>query len=241
MPDSLKYTTTAGRTVIGGGGILPDYLMRGDTLSPFIQHIIRGSLETAFVPGNSYFPAVPATLAVAPRLNLYAKVSNVLWRPGRSLPGNLVFAMKTRRRLRGALAVVAMSPGLAQEARRVLGSAPRIEVVPNPVLDVMPAPATTRRLWHLCAAGRLVPQKNFALLLQSFAMLADLPVTLEIVGDGPKEAELRQLANNLGIQDRVRFAGRVHDVHPHLAAAEVALITSDFECYPAVAVEALAA
>ncbi len=198
-------------------------------------------LETAFVPGNSYFPAVPAILAAAPRLNLYAKVSNVLWRADRSLPGNVVFAMKTRRRLRGVLAVVAMSPGLARDARRALGSASRIKVVPNPVLDVMPAAAAARRSWHLCAAGRLVPQKNFALLLKSFAMLADLPVTLEIVGDGPQEGELRQLATSLGIQGRVRFAGRVHDVHPHLAAAEVAMLTSDFEGYPAVAVEALAA
>lgn len=198
-------------------------------------------LESAFVPGNSYFRAVAATVAAAPDLRVLAKVSNLLWREDRSLPGNLVFAMKTRRRLRGVLAVVAMSPGLARDARRALGSALPIEVVPNPVLEEMPTIAVPRRRWHLCAAGRLVPQKNFGLLLQSFSMLQDLPVTLEVLGDGPLDTELRQLAVRMGIQDRVNFAGRVDDVHPHLAAAEVTMITSDFEGFPAVAIEALAA
>ncbi|HWL63771.1 MAG TPA: glycosyltransferase [Steroidobacteraceae bacterium] len=198
-------------------------------------------LEAAFVPGNSYFRAVAPALASAPRLQMLAKVSNPLWRADRSMWRNLVFAMKTRRRLRGVLAVVAMSPAMARGARRALGPAFRIEVIPNPVLDAVPAAATARRRWHLCAAGRLVPQKNFSLLLQALSMLKDLPVTLDLLGEGPLEAQLRQQAARLGIQDRVNFAGRVDDVHPHLAAAEIAMITSDFEGYPAVAIEAMAA
>mgnify|MGYP007000162470 len=31
IPDSLKYRTTAGRTVYGGGGIVPDYIIEADT------------------------------------------------------------------------------------------------------------------------------------------------------------------------------------------------------------------
>lgn len=198
-------------------------------------------LQAAYVPGNSYFRAIAPTLKSAPQLQVVTKVSNPLWRADRSFWRNLVFAMKTRRRLRGISAVVAMSPAMAHDARRALGSAFRIEVVPNPVLDLVPATALARRPWHLCAAGRLVPQKNFGLLLQVVSLLKDLPVTLEILGEGPLDGELRQLAARLGIQDRVSFAGRVEDVHPHLAAAEIAMITSDFEGYPAVAIEAMAA
>ncbi len=51
VPDSLKFTTAGGRTVIGGGGILPDFLVYGDTLSPFMRFVVRGSHETAFVRG----------------------------------------------------------------------------------------------------------------------------------------------------------------------------------------------
>lgn len=39
MPDSLTYTTNHGRTVFGGGGILPDYIVKPDTtsLTTFVQ------------------------------------------------------------------------------------------------------------------------------------------------------------------------------------------------------------
>ncbi|GAB5521795.1 MAG: S41 family peptidase [Rhodothermales bacterium] len=37
VPDSLRFTTTHGRTVIGGGGILPDFVVYDDTLSAAVQ------------------------------------------------------------------------------------------------------------------------------------------------------------------------------------------------------------
>ena len=51
VPDSLKYRTDAGRIVFGGGGILPDYIVYPDTLSP-IMRVIRGrSLDQEFARG----------------------------------------------------------------------------------------------------------------------------------------------------------------------------------------------
>ena len=49
IPDSLKYKTGAGRTVIGGGGILPDYIVRRDSISSFVQAVLgkRHDLEFA--------------------------------------------------------------------------------------------------------------------------------------------------------------------------------------------------
>jgi carboxyl-terminal processing protease len=48
VPDSLKFRTDAGRTVFGGGGILPDYLVRLDTLSDALQTIIGRNLDNEF-------------------------------------------------------------------------------------------------------------------------------------------------------------------------------------------------
>jgi len=45
VPDSLKYRTDHGRTVFGGGGILPDYLVRLDTLAPAVRTVIANSLD----------------------------------------------------------------------------------------------------------------------------------------------------------------------------------------------------
>lgn len=49
MPDSLKFKTEHGRTVLGGGGILPDFLVDVDTASVFIQAILSRNLDNQFV------------------------------------------------------------------------------------------------------------------------------------------------------------------------------------------------
>ena len=49
IPDSLKYKTTNGRTVVGGGGILPDYIVRRDSLSTFVQAVLGHRYDREFV------------------------------------------------------------------------------------------------------------------------------------------------------------------------------------------------
>lgn len=39
VPDSLRYETTSGRAVFGGGGIYPDYVVFDDTLSVLVQRM----------------------------------------------------------------------------------------------------------------------------------------------------------------------------------------------------------
>ena len=46
IPDSLAYQTDHGRTVFGGGGILPDYVVQPDTTA--LTHLIQGGLDYAF-------------------------------------------------------------------------------------------------------------------------------------------------------------------------------------------------
>ncbi len=53
VPDSLKYSTDAGRTVIGGGGILPDYFIERDSASAFLRAVYRRPLTNIFA--RSFF------------------------------------------------------------------------------------------------------------------------------------------------------------------------------------------
>ena len=48
LPDSLKFSTAHGRTVFGGGGILPDYVVAPDTASSFWP-IVRKGLDMMFI------------------------------------------------------------------------------------------------------------------------------------------------------------------------------------------------
>ncbi len=68
--------------------------------------------------------------------------------------------------------------------------------------------------------GRLVPRKGHDLVLRALAALKEEPVRYMIVGTGPEERRLRDLAQALGVQDRVVFAGYVPDEElPGLYAA----------------------
>jgi glycosyltransferase involved in cell wall biosynthesis len=87
--------------------------------------------------------------------------------------------------------------------------------VAEPGIDPRYVPRPTAKTPHpsLVAVGRLAPVKRFAELLDQFAIVArDVPqATLTIAGDGPDMAMLRDKVRELGLDDRVRLAGRVSD------------------------------
>jgi glycosyltransferase involved in cell wall biosynthesis len=90
------------------------------------------------------------------------------------------------------------------------------------------------------AVGRLAPVKDYPTLLRAFAALPGHP-TLQIVGSGPQEQPLRQLAAELAIESRVQFAGFQSDVQPLLAAADAFVLSSLWEGLPISVLEASAA
>lgn len=89
--------------------------------------------------------------------------------------------------------------------------------------------------------GRLVPQKNFALLLRAFAAARQDGDTLTIVGGGPEQAELVALGAELGIADVLTMPGHVSSVLGYFTNSDVFVLSSDYEGIPAAIIEALAA
>jgi glycosyltransferase involved in cell wall biosynthesis len=91
----------------------------------------------------------------------------------------------------------------------------------------------------LCLA-RMEPQKRHDVLLEAWALL-DGPSALWLAGDGSLRPSLERQARDLGIDDRVRFLGNRSDVADLLAAADVTVLTSDWEGMPIAVLESLAA
>ena len=57
---------------------------------------------------------------------------------------------------------------------------------------------------------RLLELKNIDILLRAIKdVSAEIPCDLMVVGDGPEREKLEQLSKDLGLNDRVQFAGRV--------------------------------
>ena len=87
----------------------------------------------------------------------------------------------------------------------------------------------------------LRPEKNIGRLLRVFEMLdTSLPVRLVVAGDGVERGTLEQLAQELGISDRVAFTGQVLPEHV-MCGFDVFALSSDTEQMPNAVLEAMAA
>jgi glycosyltransferase involved in cell wall biosynthesis len=92
----------------------------------------------------------------------------------------------------------------------------------------------------IASVGRLTAIKDHPLLLESLRFVRT-SAHLVIVGGGEEEANLRNLARKLQIQDRVHFLGFRSDLDRILADARVVALTSLNEGTPVALIEALAA
>ncbi len=114
-------------------------------------------------------------------------------------------------------------PGIATDVRTKLG-----------------IPAEAFLIAVVAALDYAHPSKRIDLALRA---LSALPETrLLVVGGGPLAGQLEELARELGVADRVHFAGAVtHDeVAIHLAACDCLALTSDRESFGMVLLEAMA-
>jgi glycosyltransferase involved in cell wall biosynthesis len=127
--------------------------------------------------------------------------------------------------------------------------ASKVTVIPNGIPWPMPVfeprlepPAKEAQQRHLIAVGRLRPEKQFDQLINVFARLAERfsNWNLMIVGDGPLGPQLSQQVHMLGLQDRILIPGRVGNVSDWYQSADLAALTSEFEGFPNVLLEAMA-
>lgn len=113
---------------------------------------------------------------------------------------------------KNAGAVVANSEGLRELA---LESSPdqEIGVIHNgiDISEFEPSFGTHDVLKVLCVS-RLIERKGVRFLIEAIGRLKNERVELTLIGDGNCEEELKELANGLGVSDRVMFKGYVnHD------------------------------
>ena len=148
--------------------------------------------------------------------------------------------------------VITSSRGVARDLSEEFGVDPsRLRVVPNPVdLDAVQAaaaepldPADQER-WRrpvIVAAGRLADAKNYPLLIEALALVrAQVPATLFVLGEGERAGDLRRLAAERGLADAIVWCGFQSNPWKYMSRADVFALTSRYEGFGNVLVEAMA-
>jgi glycosyltransferase involved in cell wall biosynthesis len=190
-----------------------------------------------------------ALLAARPLLpsgtRILVREANVLEPAVRALPRWLPAAAAYRLLYPLADAVIAPTSIIAEQIKNIAPrAAPRINVIPNPVLaDVLQHWATPPARPSggglvLVGAGRLTPQKGFDRLIE---LMPKLPsdARLTIFGEGPDRAALQGRAAALGLNDRIAFRGFDQKLAAAIAGADLFLLPSRWEGLPNVVLESL--
>lgn len=120
----------------------------------------------------------------------------------------------------------------------------RLRVIANPVSEQMLniqhriSDTTMKRLLSI---GRLDEQKQFDVLIKVFANLIQSHInwSLRIVGEGHLRTALQQQITELGLDARVELAGRLTTIDKELARADIFALTSKYEGFPNVLLEAM--
>ncbi len=157
----------------------------------------------------------------------------------------------TRRFYPLADARVMVSDGAADDLAKLSGlDRATIEVIYNPVSKPPPSISSTpeiEAMWgtvenRILTVGTLKEQKNHHLLIKAFQrLLHRRRAKLMILGEGPLRAQLEALATSAGVRDHVLLPGFTSDPWPYYASADLFVLSSDYEGYPLVLVEALRA
>lgn len=207
------------------------------------DHFAAHPVDTVFIPGNFHWSVIPALARIDPAVRplIVAQVSAALDKPQRGRFRQMAFNLRMRTLLRHADAIVALSDVARDQAIAITGGKHAVTIALPALADDVapPLPAIDEPI--ILAAGRLVPEKGFAELIDAFSRVQRTDARLVIVGDGPEMEALKARAAGHGIADRVSFPGFVPDTRPWLDRARLFVLSSHFEGYPAVMVEAFAA
>lgn len=148
--------------------------------------------------------------------------------------------------------VIAVSQGVAESIVTTTGlSREKIRVIYNPVVtpDLFEkAKESVAHPWFhpkehpiVISVGRLTKQKDYPTLLRAFAMVRKkIPARLLVLGEGEERPRLEKLIDGLNLREWVDLPGFVQNPFAYMARSDVFVLSSAWEGFGNVLVEAMA-
>lgn len=145
-----------------------------------------------------------------------------------------------------AATVVSCSDGLRDLAYKT-DSNVKIEVIPDGVnletFQPIQRDSNSEKI-RILSIGRLIPRKGFQFLIQALPQVnekTEYQFEIEIVGDGPYQEELIELAEKLNVKSQLHFSGSIpySDLPKKYYEADIFILPSLAEGMPLVVLEAM--
>ncbi len=145
--------------------------------------------------------------------------------------------------------VVVLNRKMKEDFIRLSVSENKIQIINNPVYNKQIPILADQSVEHpfynsdgkiLIGVGRLTIQKDFVTLIKAFALIKDKSTRLVILGEGGKRNQLEELAASLKIEDRLWMPGFVENPYKYISRADLFVLSSIWEGFGNVVVEALA-
>ena len=218
---------------------------------PAVARMIREHRPRAiFSAGNqsNLSLAIARILAGKTRTKIIQKITNPVLRPGSASRAGRFrrwrFGFTARL---GDITLTLSAADAKQYSKLYPHSAGKFLAVPNPyVTDPMLAAGEMRALRdsavppRLLAVGRIATQKGYWTLISALALLEERPWSMTILGDGSLMTDTKNRVEKLGLADRITFKGFVSDATPYFVRSDILVLSSQWEGFPAVPIEAMA-
>lgn len=168
--------------------------------------------------------------------------------------GRYIFQSVSRRLFVQASEIVCVSRGVALDAKRFfsLSRPPKviyygvdvqnIQQLSRRPIDRKDAAIFKTKTTKILSIGRFAPQKDFLTLIEAFSMFCKKrqDADLFLIGDGQDKEKLVECVKNHSIEKRIHFLGWKQNVYPYMKAADVFVLSSHYEGFPYVLLEAAA-
>lgn len=223
------------RTTLFDSGMPHNFIRRNILATLRLRKIIESEKPDMVIS----FMAEPNFRAIIANIGIKSKnLISIRNDPNREYP-NLLFRFTAKILYPLADGIVFQT----QEAMNYFSQAvqKKSRIILNPVDEVFFNTPLKKERKGIVTTGRLVKQKNHALLIKAYSSIADkVEDDLYIYGEGELQKELEKLINDLGVKNRVHLLGAVRNVPEVLSNAKLFVLSSDYEGMPNSLMEAMA-
>lgn len=139
--------------------------------------------------------------------------------------------------------IIAQSTGMKAELEALRGKKKVPVTVIFNFLDKLPKPSVSNQdksAFNLLFVGKLKEQKNVFFLIDAFKIAKEHEpkLTLSLVGDGDQRKALEDYVSTMNLSEAVSFVGKTSSVGPFYEASSMVLLSSHYEGFPNVLIEA---